>query len=65
MEQLIYKIILIYFVLGGIGFYLINRKKDRDVARKSYTKFGVYFIRKSRSFVTIFRVLIPMCSPCP
>ena len=44
MEQLIYKIILIYFVLGGIGFYLINRKKDRDVARKSYTKFGVYFI---------------------
>lgn len=27
MEQLIYKIILIYFVLGGIGFYLINRKK--------------------------------------
>ena len=44
MEQLIYKIILIYFVLGGIGFYLINRKKDRDVARKSYTKFGVYLI---------------------
>ena len=43
-QQLIYKIILIYFVLGGIGFYLINRKKDRDVARKSYTKFGVYFI---------------------
>ena len=44
MEQLIYSIILAYFILGGIGFYLINRKKDRDVARKSYTKFGVYFI---------------------
>jgi len=44
MERLIYGIILIYFILGGIGFYLINRKKERDVARKSYTKFGVYFI---------------------
>lgn len=44
MEGLIYSIILAYFVLGGIGFYLINRKKERDVARKSYTKFGVYFI---------------------
>ena len=44
MERLIYFIILAYFILGGLGFYLINRKKDRDVARKSYTKFGVYFI---------------------
>ncbi|MCG6190396.1 phosphatidate cytidylyltransferase [Maribellus maritimus] len=44
MEQLIYSIILSYFILGGIGFYLINRKKEREVARKSYTKFGVYFI---------------------
>ncbi len=44
MEQLIYIIILSYFILGGIGFYLINRKKEPAVARKSYTKFGVYFI---------------------
>ncbi len=44
MFQIIYIIILSYFVLGGLGFYLINRKKDRKTARKSYTKFGVYFI---------------------
>ena len=44
MERLIYFIILAYFILGGIGFYLINRKKDWEVARKSYTKFGIYFI---------------------
>ena len=44
MEQLIYGIILAYFILGGIGFYLINRKKAWDIAKKSYTKFGVYFI---------------------
>ncbi len=40
----IYSIILLYFVLGGIGFYIINRKKPRDQARKSYVKFIVYFI---------------------
>lgn len=44
MELLIYSIILAYFILGGISFYFINRKKDRTVARKSYMKFGVYFI---------------------
>jgi phosphatidate cytidylyltransferase len=31
-------------LLGGIGFYLINRNKAPEVARKSYKKFGVYFI---------------------
>jgi phosphatidate cytidylyltransferase len=44
MERIIYNVILIYFILGGIGFYMINRKKTPEVARKSYTKFGVYFI---------------------
>jgi phosphatidate cytidylyltransferase len=44
MERLIYSIILAYFILGGIGFYLINRNKAPEIARKSYTKFGVYFI---------------------
>lgn len=44
MIRTIYVIILIYFLLGGIGFYLINRKKAPEVAKKSYTKFGVYFI---------------------
>ncbi|RKD88245.1 phosphatidate cytidylyltransferase [Mangrovibacterium diazotrophicum] len=43
MIQTIYIIILVYFVLGGIGFYLINRKKDPAVARESYTKFIAYF----------------------
>lgn len=44
MIQTIYYIILIYFLLGGIAFYMINRKKDSRIAQKSYTKFGVYFI---------------------
>ena len=43
MVHSIYIIILIYFLLGGIGFYLINNKKDPKVARESYTKYMVYF----------------------
>ena len=43
MITTIYIIILSYFVLGGVGFYLINRRKEKDVARKSWTKFIAYF----------------------
>jgi len=43
MISIIYYIILIYFLLGGVGFYFINRKKDPEIARKSYTKFVIYF----------------------
>ncbi len=30
-------------MLGGVGFYLINRKKEPSVARNSYMKFVMYF----------------------
>jgi phosphatidate cytidylyltransferase len=39
----IYLIILIYFLLGSIGFYFINRRKSAVEARKSWTKFITYF----------------------
>lgn len=44
MIGIIYIVIFSYFVLGGIGFYFINRKKPRKQARNSWTKFGTYFI---------------------
>ena len=44
MIRIIYLIILGYFSLGGLGFYLINRNKAPEIARKSYIKLGVYFI---------------------
>ncbi|WP_339734988.1 phosphatidate cytidylyltransferase [uncultured Sunxiuqinia sp.] len=53
MIQTIYLIILIYFFLGGIGFYLINRKKDSATARKSYTKFATYFFIINLLFFSI------------
>lgn len=43
MIRIIYIIILSYFVLGGVGFYFINRRKEPEVAHKSYTKFISYF----------------------
>ncbi|WP_282036322.1 phosphatidate cytidylyltransferase [Saccharicrinis aurantiacus] len=53
MITTIYIIIISYFILGGIGFYVINRNKPADVAKKSYTKFGTYFIIINALFFSI------------
>jgi phosphatidate cytidylyltransferase len=63
MIETIYLIALSYFLLGGIGFYFITRKKEPDVARKSYIKFLSYFVIINLLFFSIvifpvaFRVL--------
>lgn len=63
MIKTIYIIVLSYSLLGGIGFYFINRKKEPDVARKSYIKFLTYFVIINLLFFSIviypkaFRVL--------
>jgi phosphatidate cytidylyltransferase len=44
MIHTIYFIILAFFLLGGIGFFFINRKKESAQARKSWIKFGTYFL---------------------
>jgi phosphatidate cytidylyltransferase len=43
MIRIIYYIILIYFVLGGVGLYFINQKKEHEIARKTNLKFTTYF----------------------
>lgn len=43
MITTIYIIILSYFVLGAVGFYFINRRKEKEVAKESWTKFITYF----------------------
>lgn len=43
MIQTIYIFILSYFLLGALGFYFINRKKEKEVAKASWTKFIAYF----------------------
>jgi len=63
MIRTIYIIILIYFALGGVGFYLINRRKTPEAARENYVKFGTYFLIINLLFFSIilhtmaFRVL--------
>lgn len=54
----IYIVILAYFFLGAIGFYFINRKKDKQKARKSWTKYIVYFLIINVLFFSI--VLHPL-----
>ncbi len=49
----IYIIILIYFILGGIGFYFINRKKEKSEARNNWTKFITYFVIIHTLFLAI------------
>lgn len=44
MIQTIYITILSYFLLGGIAFYFINRKLERQKARNNWVKYTMYFI---------------------
>jgi phosphatidate cytidylyltransferase len=54
----IYLIILIYFLLGSIGFYFINRRKNSADSRRSWIKFIAYFFIIHILFFAI--VLNPM-----
>ena len=40
----VYIITLIYFVIGACLTFYINRKKNSDLKKKSWTKFVVYFL---------------------
>ena len=44
MIRTIYLIIVAYFLLGGIAFYFINRKKESAEAKKSRIKFISYLV---------------------
>jgi len=41
--QTVYGLLLFYFLIGFLSFYFINRKKDKDAARKSWVKTLIYF----------------------
>lgn len=59
----IYIIIISYFVLGTAGIWFINRKKEPEVARRSWIKHLAYFIITNIVFfsialeVTMFRYI--------
>ena len=49
----IYFITLTYFLIGGIGFYFINRNKDAVVAYKNRQKFVIYFFIINTLYLSI------------
>ncbi|HUW92951.1 MAG TPA: phosphatidate cytidylyltransferase [Bacteroidales bacterium] len=51
---MIYIFILVYFLLGSIGIYFINRRKDPQDARKSWIKHVTYFLIINILFFSIF-----------
>jgi len=48
-----YIIIISYFALGTAGIWIINRKKEPEVARRSWIKHFTYFIITSTIFFSI------------
>jgi phosphatidate cytidylyltransferase len=53
MIQTIYITILSYFLLGGIAFYFINRKLERNKARLNWVKYLTYFVIINVLFLSI------------
>lgn len=58
MIRTIYIIVLVYFILGAIGFFFINRRKEAHEARKNWTKLITYFLIINIIFFSI--VLQPL-----
>lgn len=58
MVLISYIFILCYFLLGGIGIYFINRKKEKAATKAGWTKFTTYFVIINILFFSI--VIHPM-----
>ena len=59
----IYSVILVYYLLGTVGIYFINRRKEPDIRHRAWVKHITYFIVTSIVFFSIginplaFRIL--------
>jgi len=58
----VYIIILVYFLLGAVGFYFINRRRDPAEARKSWNKTIIYFV--IINLVSLSIVITPIAFRC-
>ncbi len=54
MEGLLYRIIVVYFVLGAIAFAFIGRGKSRDQKKEIWLKYGTYVIIIHAMFGSIY-----------
>lgn len=49
----IYIIIVSFFILGAVGFYFVNRNKDKTESKKNWLKYVVYFFLINLVFFSI------------
>lgn len=50
---IIYTVILVYYLLGTVGIYFINRRKEPQIKRKAWIKHVNYFIVTNLVFFSI------------
>ena len=53
MEQFLYGILGVYFLLGGVLIALVNRKKDATFRKTSWVKYFVYLVLINALFIAI------------
>ena len=53
MNWPVYLTVLVYYLLGTTGIYLINRKRDRAVKRKAWTKLFFAFVFTNTVYFSI------------
>ncbi|TVQ14278.1 MAG: phosphatidate cytidylyltransferase [Bacteroidetes bacterium] len=53
MEQLLYGILGVYFLLGGVLIALVNRGKDATYRKNSWVKYFVYLVLINALFIAI------------
>ncbi|HRW95004.1 MAG TPA: phosphatidate cytidylyltransferase [Bacteroidales bacterium] len=58
MIRTLYIIIISYFLIGGIAFYFISKKKTKEEAHQNRIKYIVYFIIINALFLSI--VFLPL-----
>lgn len=49
-----YTIIIVFFVIGALGIYFANRKRNKKSKKQNWTKYGVYFLITNVLFLVIF-----------
>ena len=53
MEIKLYILLLVYFLLGGISMFFVNRNKDAGYRKNNWLKYVVYFVLVNMLFVSI------------
>ncbi|MCD7899044.1 MAG: phosphatidate cytidylyltransferase [Bacteroides sp.] len=56
-----YILIIIFFLIGALGIYMANRKRNKENKKQNWVKYGVYFIITHVLFLTV--IFLPKLFP--